>query len=452
MEHDETPVRGPSGSVEPVVFRQPQRETRRSGRGPRAMRERERVLHLVALSSATPLIDAPFEQRREDASADADAVTHTGAPGGPCPGGPARDADDEIGTEGGQTGVTLGARGGGDQHLVHVGHEPGQVGGAGRGHQAQPRIGIGLAQGRHRGKAEQQVAQPVVADHDQPPHVGPGRAGGAHFFGATHHLLEPRRDLHDRMVVPMGPRLILFDLDGTLVDTAGAGLRALERAFVEVFDMDGIDARATGVPFAGRTDPIIVRGLARAWGIEANRLETRRLVLIESYVRALDDEMRRPDPKRRALRGVPELLRTLDEHPSARLGLVTGNIEQGARIKLEPFGLNRFFPGGGFGSDHEDRHEVARLAVKKLSPHYGVSFDATSVVVIGDTPHDVASARANGFHAVAVDSGWADRRELERAAPDVLFDDLTERDRVLEALGLALPDVAPDNQDHGLDP
>ena len=250
----------------------------------------------------------------------------------------------------------------------------------------------------------------------------------------------------------MGPRAILFDIDGTLVDTDGAGRRALEQAFVEVFDLDSVDARASGVPFAGRTDPIIVRGLAGAWGIDPARLEAGRDALLQSYLRALTDEMRRPNPKRRALPGVCELIESLDDHPSARLGLLSGNIENGARIKLEPFGLNRFFPGGGFGSDHEDRSEMARLAVQKLSRHYGVRFDPAAVVVVGDTPHDVSSARANGFHAVAVDSGWASREELERSRPDVLLDDLTEGSRVLEALGLAPPGPPRDNQGDGLDP
>ena len=236
---------------------------------------------------------------------------------------------------------------------------------------------------------------------------------------------------------PMEPHLILFDIDGTLVDSAGAGRRATEQAFHEVFGLDSIGSRTAGVRFAGMTDPKIFGALADALGIPSGRLQARRRALAESYMRALDVQMRRPDPKRRALPGVAALLEALDACRHVYLGLVTGNLEHGARAKLEPFGLNRFFPGGGFGSDHDDRREIARLARTRLSSWAGLEFADSRVVVVGDTEHDIDCARANGFRSLAVESGWVSRECLRKAGPDALFSDLTDRPRVLEALGLA---------------
>ena len=122
--------------------------------------------------------------------------------------------------------------------------------------------------------------------------------------------------------------------------------------------------------------------------------------------------------------------------PPVHLGLLTGNLEAGARAKLEPFDLNRYFARGGFASDDADRRTIARIAWRRLCEWTGVSFDPTDVTVIGDTVHDVECAKFNGFRSVAVDWGWAERSELERADPDVLLDDLADLERTLAALGL----------------
>jgi phosphoglycolate phosphatase-like HAD superfamily hydrolase len=228
--------------------------------------------------------------------------------------------------------------------------------------------------------------------------------------------------------------LILFDVDGTLIDAGGAGRVAMSRAFREVLQVDGTAPRGS-VAYAGRTDPVILDATAAALGIDPRRFRRHREELIRVFVRTLEDEMQRPDPRRRVLPGVLPLLETLDAMDRVHLGLVTGNLERGARAKLEPFGLNRFFPAGGFGSDDPDRRRIARIAHKRLSELAGIAFPVGDVTVVGDTEHDVDCARANGFRAVAVDSGWAERDELERARPDALLDDLAAP-RVLEALGL----------------
>jgi phosphoglycolate phosphatase-like HAD superfamily hydrolase len=147
--------------------------------------------------------------------------------------------------------------------------------------------------------------------------------------------------------------------------------------------------------------------------------------------------MARPDPRRRLLPGVRGLLDALAARPDVHLGLVTGNVEAGARAKLAPFGLNAFFRTGGFGSDHADRREVARHAAERVALHAGISLEASRVVVVGDTELDVDCARANGFRAVAVLSGWSTEELLRQAGPDVLLPDLADLPATLAALGLS---------------
>jgi phosphoglycolate phosphatase-like HAD superfamily hydrolase len=119
------------------------------------------------------------------------------------------------------------------------------------------------------------------------------------------------------------------------------------------------------------------------------------------------------------------------------VGLVTGNIERGARLKLEPFGLNPFFAGGGFGSDDPDRCAIARAAHRAMSRIAGVDFAPHRVVVVGDTEHDVTCAQSNGFRALAVDSGWGDRAAIARLAPDAHLPTLSDTVEVLRILGLS---------------
>ena len=241
----------------------------------------------------------------------------------------------------------------------------------------------------------------------------------------------------------MSTTLVLFDVDGTLVDTAGAGRFALQEAFLQTFEVDAVTAaeRNRRVRFAGMTDPAIIEELAAAAGVPATSLDNRRGHLIEVFYDCLESEMQRLDGKARALPGVLTLLQQLDSMAAVRSGLITGNLENGARIKLQPFDLNRFFATGGFGSDHHDRREVARIAVEKMCAYYNLKVQPEQVVIIGDTEKDVDCARANGYRSVAVQFDWVSKRRLLASEPDFYLESLEDLGGCLDAIGVGQTEV-----------
>ena len=140
------------------------------------------------------------------------------------------------------------------------------------------------------------------------------------------------------------------------------------------------------------------------------------------------------------LPGVEALLRRLHRRREIRLGLLTGNIERGARVKLETHRLNGYFPTGGFGADGRTRAEVARVACGRLEALSGEKVPPSSVFVVGDSRADVECGRTNGYSTIAVATGWTPRRELEEAGPDLLMEDLGDTRRFLQHVGLREPE------------
>ena len=234
----------------------------------------------------------------------------------------------------------------------------------------------------------------------------------------------------------MRPTLALFDIDGTLVDSGGAGRLALQAAFRSVFGLHNVLGSTSRVRFNGKTDPTIIADIAREIGIPAVDVEARYAELQEAYLHALRTELAVSSPHRRVMPGVRPLLDLLAARPDVFLGLVTGNIEEGARTKLDAFGLNRYFIDGGYASDHPERSEIARIAHQRLSRRAGFRFPVDRVMVIGDTELDVLCARANGFRAIAVESDGVPRERLVAARPHTLLADLTDARAVLAAMGL----------------
>lgn len=208
-------------------------------------------------------------------------------------------------------------------------------------------------------------------------------------------------------------------------------MRCLARAF----------HRTTGVPLpdginpGGMTDPLIIREAFRLAGVAGNRWAAFEEQVWLHYPGELELEMARADAARKVYPGVVELLDALERDPRFSLALLTGNLEITARIKLEPFGLNRYFPVGAFGSDCADRCRLGLVALERARRHYGRDFNPESTWVIGDTPRDIDAARAMGARALAVATGFHPRAELEEHLPDQILDDFADLDAVLEILG-----------------
>jgi phosphoglycolate phosphatase-like HAD superfamily hydrolase len=216
-------------------------------------------------------------------------------------------------------------------------------------------------------------------------------------------------------------KLLLFDIDGTLVLTGGAGLRALNRACEELLGhRDAVD----GIPVAGRTDWIILHDALTRIGRDLDTDLFARLR--DRYIQRLEEEIERPGTGRKGVMpGVRGILEALHQREDVCLGLLTGNFEAGARVKLEHFGLWRYFRCGAFGDDAADRNALVPFAVSRARA-CGVSLSGhPDVVVVGDTPHDVACARVAGARPVAVATGGYSIEELRESGADVVFADLT---------------------------
>jgi phosphoglycolate phosphatase-like HAD superfamily hydrolase len=222
-------------------------------------------------------------------------------------------------------------------------------------------------------------------------------------------------------------RLLLFDIDGTLLQVNGGVHQAIIDAVSTVTDRT---VSTDGISFSGRTDPNIFRDVLHANGVpEPNAvLET----VLTHYVDAAQDSIR-PDHVE-PLPGVDALLSSLAERTDVVLGLVTGNVEPIAYHKLRGAGLATYFSVGAFGSDHADRTALPRLAARRAAAHTGHSFPPTRTVIIGDTRHDIRTARATGARAVAVCTGRFDRSELSPHTPDFLFKNLQEPEAFVEQI------------------
>jgi len=218
----------------------------------------------------------------------------------------------------------------------------------------------------------------------------------------------------------------LFDIDGTLVNTGGAGGAALTACFCEEFNI----ASPANVAFSGRTDRAIATNLFEEHAIEDSDENWQRLRA--GYLSRLRDEL--PLRQGRVLPGVLELLLRIRGVEHVAVGLLTGNVLTGAQIKLDYYELFAHFSFGGYGDLHRNRDDVARSAVAAARDHVGDRFRADRLWVIGDTPHDVTCARAINARVLAVATGIHPREELADTAPDALHDDLSNTDEIYQVL------------------
>ncbi len=225
-------------------------------------------------------------------------------------------------------------------------------------------------------------------------------------------------------------KLVLFDIDGTLVLTGGAGVRAMNKACEELIGhSDALD----GIPVAGRTDRIILHDALRRIGRDLD--DVLFAALRDRYLQRLQQEIDRPGHGvKGVMPGVRELLDELEQRDDAFLGLLTGNFEAGARIKLGHFDLWRYFKYGAFGDDAADRNELVPFAVSRARASGMPEPRPGDVLVVGDTPYDVACALAVGATPVGVATGGFSVEQLRASGAEIVFEDLSETAAFAELL------------------
>jgi phosphoglycolate phosphatase-like HAD superfamily hydrolase len=214
--------------------------------------------------------------------------------------------------------------------------------------------------------------------------------------------------------------LYLFDIDGTLLRAGGAGARALDAVFAARYDLE---RAMRGIDAGGRTDPWLV---AQVFETRLGRTAAAAEIdaVLDAYLPQLQRELA-ASTNFRVLPHVAESLAWLAATPDVAIGLATGNIERGARIKLDHAGLTPRFAFGGYGCDHVERPRLVARAIERGRALAGPCA-ADRIVVVGDTPHDISAARACGVRAVAVATGSTSRPALDAAGADVVLDTLAE--------------------------
>lgn len=224
-------------------------------------------------------------------------------------------------------------------------------------------------------------------------------------------------------------KLVLFDIDGTLLLSGGAGLRAMDRTFQEVFQVTG---GFEGIPMPGRTDAVILDEAMRRNGLDTDPtvVET----FNDRYCDRLAEEIHRSGPGKRVMPGARELLDLLTSRRDVVVGLLTGNLEPAARIKLEHFGLGGYFSCGAYGSDAPERNDLLPIAVSRAQAQGASIRSVRDVLVVGDTPLDVACAAAAGAKMAAVATGQFDETALTASGADVVLTDLTKTTTFLRLL------------------
>jgi phosphoglycolate phosphatase len=228
----------------------------------------------------------------------------------------------------------------------------------------------------------------------------------------------------------MKPALLLFDIDGTLLLSGRAGLRAMTRAFADTF---GITDAFRGEHFGGRTDSYLVSKALRAAGLPDTVEQHERFRA--NYIPLLAEEIQHPGTGHKGLMpGARELLEALEDHDHLHLALLTGNYREAADVKLQHFELGDFFEWGAFSDDAADRNALVPIA-RSRAETYDIPAEAIErVIVIGDTPHDIECARVADARCIAVATGGFTVEQLREAGADEVLPDLSDTQRVLSLL------------------
>lgn len=220
-------------------------------------------------------------------------------------------------------------------------------------------------------------------------------------------------------------KFVLFDIDGTLIDSGEAGTRSLNLAFEELFS---IPDAFKGISMAGKTDIQIIKEALRRHGLDSENGNIE--VLCRNYIRHLKGQIE--NPKRHLKPFIRETLTFLSKRKDLTIGLLTGNIREGAMIKLNPFDISHYFSLGAFGDDHEDRNRLLPVAVERFRKVHKKEIDYRDCIVIGDTPRDVECAKIHGAVAVAVATGPYQYETLLATEADMVLKDMSEFIRKLQ--------------------
>jgi len=229
----------------------------------------------------------------------------------------------------------------------------------------------------------------------------------------------------------MADKLLLFDIDGTLLLSRGiprvSFLKVLKNHFPHISDK-------TSVKFSGMTDPQIIKQLLQANGDNTPISKQLLKKLFKEFAIELAKNLHLDNPPD-VLPGIIKLMDRLQSIPNCHLGLVTGNIMQGARIKLQSAGLYHYFPLGAFGSDHENRNMLPPIAISRAEDYFNKHFKESDTWIIGDSIYDIRCARANNLKNIAVLTGFTPESALKDENPDFLLNNLNDTEKVLSIIG-----------------
>ncbi|MBR9976272.1 MAG: HAD hydrolase-like protein [Bacteroidetes bacterium] len=231
------------------------------------------------------------------------------------------------------------------------------------------------------------------------------------------------------MIAKQYLRLILFDIDGTLISTDGAAKRCLVQAMEETLGSTTVGLEHD---FSGKTDPQIFSEIVHASGLPVEIIARHQDAVFTLFFDKLEKELNAENVT--VLPGVRTLLEALAQEEAATIALLTGNTLRGARIKLTPPDLLRHFAFGAFGNDAYHRHDLPEIAVARAYERTGATFRAKDIVIIGDTPHDIDCGRHLNVRSIGVATGGHSHELLAQHSPDYLFDDLTDTSRLLDVI------------------
>jgi len=221
-----------------------------------------------------------------------------------------------------------------------------------------------------------------------------------------------------------GNKLILWDLDGTLMHCGADGTKALNEAFLKLY---GVEDAFTKAGIGHAMDAVILDRIMESNGLDKEGLDR----VKEEYVASLDSILSR-NPNKRILPGVRELLEHIDGSENSFNALLTSNLRIGAETKLKSVGLDRFFQVGGFGDDYGEKWDAALKGIREAEDYYGITFDKENIYIIGDSIYDIECARKIEVVSIGVATGWAGYEMLKSREPDYLYEDLSDWKQIIQ--------------------